>query len=111
MLLFQLFEYLGFNLNKFDESNPIVYVFVGILFLDCLCFLGVLNVSFYFLSIYVIDNKLEYISKYIIKDPIKKNFCFFFYNPLKGLCLCSFFQYFIIIDFYFLNKLICIKLF
>lgn len=77
MLLFQLFEYLGFNLNKFDESNPIVYVFVGFLFLACLCFLGVLNVSFYFLSIYVIDNKLEYISKYIIKDPIKKNFCFY----------------------------------
>ena len=77
MLLFKLFEYLGFNLNKFDESNPIVYVFVGILFLDCLCFLGVLNVSFYLLSIYVIDNKLEYISKYIIKDPIKKNFCFY----------------------------------
>ena len=70
MLLFQLFEYLGFFFNKFDESNPIVYVFVGILFLACLCFLGVLNVSFYLLSIYVIDNKLEYISKYIIKDPI-----------------------------------------
>ena len=50
MLLFQLFEYLGFNLNKFDESNPIVYVFVGFLFLACLCFLGVLNVSFYLLS-------------------------------------------------------------
>ena len=77
MLLFQLFEYLGFNLNKFDESNPIVYVFVGFLFLACLCFLGVLNVSFYLLSIYVIDNKLEYISKYIIKDPIKKKNIFY----------------------------------
>ena len=77
MLLFQLFEYLGFFFNKFDESNPIVYVFVGILFLACLCFLGVLNISFYLLSIYVLDNKLEYIFKYIKKYPIKKKNNFF----------------------------------
>ena len=90
-MLFQLFEYLGFNLNNFDNSNPVLYIFIGILFLACLCLLGVLNISLYLLSIYVIDNKLEFFSKYFIKYPILKRIISFYRSSRLGLIVLEVF--------------------
>ena len=68
--LFKIFEYL--NINLFDDSNPAIYLFVIIMFLAGLSLLGVFNISLYLLSIYIIDNKLEYFFKYLIKYPMLK---------------------------------------
>lgn len=76
-MLFQLFEYLGFDLNHLKSLNIVLSIFVGILFLACVCLLGVLNISIYLLSIYVIDNKLEFFSKYFKISNLKKIISFY----------------------------------
>ena len=91
ILIFQLLEYLGFNLNNLDNSNPVIYIFMGILFLACLCLLGVFNISLYLLSIYVIDNKLEFFSKYFIKYPILKRIISFYRSSRLGLIVLEVF--------------------
>lgn len=107
LILFQLFEYFGFNLNHFYTLNPLVFVFVGILFLACLCFLGVLNISLYLLSIYVIDNKLELFSKYLIKYPILKKIISFYRASRLGLIVS---EVFIILLCLFYIISICYKI-
>ena len=107
MFLLQFFEYLGFNLNNFDYSNPILFVFVAILFLSSVCLLGVFNIALYLLSIYVIDNKLEFISKYFIKYPILKKIIYLYRASRIGLIVS---EVFIILLCLFYIMSICYKI-
>ena len=79
------------GINLFDDSNPVLFLLVIIMFLACLCLLGVFNISLYLLSVYIIDNNLEFFSKYFIKYPILKKLISFYRSSRLGLIVCEVF--------------------
>jgi hypothetical protein len=89
MQYIEILNFLGLNLDP--NPNPLVLVISAILFFSLLILLSVVNISIYLLSLYVLDNKLTFLNKYITKYPIIKRILIYYRNSKILFIIIEFF--------------------
>ena len=61
-------NYLGLSINLNDSTNPLVYIALGFLIFNLIILFSVLNISFYLISIYLLNTN-KYMDKISSKYP------------------------------------------